>query len=73
MPNTLKEQLLLLDLTVAYNLGAPMGHTISSYAHKEQPVFALLIDTLFELGGDKHHCRRAYESALKRIEKHGPK
>lgn len=50
-----------------------MGHTISSYAHKEQPVFALVIDTVFELLGDKDHCRKAYQSAVKRIEKYGPK
>lgn len=67
-----KDELLLLDLTVAYNLGAPQGHTISSYAHMKQPLFALLIDAGFELLGQKNHCKKSYESAIERIKKYGP-
>lgn len=68
---TLEQHLVLLDMTVAYTLGAPQGHTLSSnawrLAKQGNPLAlasSLAIDLLLLQPG---HCREAYKNALKRI------
>lgn len=70
---------MLLDMLVAYNLGAPMGHTLSSYAYalsqKGHPFGVLthtMIDSVVRPLGERHHCQKAHKSAMERIKKYGP-
>lgn len=75
----MKDSLVLLDLCVAYTLGAPMGHTLSSnawrIAQQGNPLGMLLvgvIDTGALAFGQKWHCHQAYCNAQQRIRKYGP-
>lgn len=71
---TLEQHLVLLDMTVAYTLGAPQGHTLSSnawrLAAKGSPMglaAVAIIDLPAALLGQKWHCFQAYQNAVERI------